>query len=43
MLVEAGGKITGLAVTQVDIRRYASTGDGDVYGYANKFRGYYTD
>ncbi|UVI39079.1 GumC family protein [Qipengyuania spongiae] len=43
MLIEAGGKITGLAVTQVDIRKYASTGDGDVYGYAKKFRGYYTD
>lgn len=43
MLIEAGGKVTGMAVTQVDIRKYASTGDGDVYGYAKKFRGYYTE
>lgn len=43
MLIEAGGKITGLALTQVNIRKYASTGDGDVYGYTKKFRGYYTD
>lgn len=43
MLVDGGAKITGLALTQVDINRYASTGDGDVYGYAKKFRGYYTN
>ena len=43
MLIEAGGKVTGLALTQVNIRKYASTGDGDVYGYTKKFRGYYSD
>lgn len=43
MLLDAGAKITGMALTQVDIRKYASTGDGDVYAYAKKFRGYYTN
>ncbi len=41
MLLQAKAKITGLALTQVNIRKYASTGDGDVYAYSNKFRGYY--
>lgn len=43
MLVDCGAKITGLALSQVNIRKYASTGDGDVYAYAKKFRGYYTN
>jgi polysaccharide biosynthesis transport protein len=43
MLVDAGAKITGLALTQVNIAQYASTGDGDVYGYTKKFRGYYNN
>lgn len=43
MLLDAGAKITGMALTQVDIRKYASTGDGDVYAYTKKFRGYYTN
>jgi Mrp family chromosome partitioning ATPase len=43
MLVNAEAKVSGLALTQVDIAKYASTGDGDVYGYASKFRGYYVD
>lgn len=43
MLLDAGAKITGMAITQVDIRKFASTGDGDVYAYTKKFRGYYTD
>ena len=41
MLVDAKAKITGLALSQVNIRKYASTGDGDVYAYTKKFRGYY--
>ena len=41
MLVDAKAKITGLAMTQVNIKKYASTGDGDVYAYSQKFRGYY--
>lgn len=43
MLIDSGAKITGLALSQVNIRKYASTGDGDVYAYAKKFRGYYTN
>jgi len=43
MLIDANAKITGLALTQVNIKKYASTGDGDVYAYTKKFRGYYVD
>jgi len=41
MLTDAGAKVTGLALTQVNVKKYASTGDGDVYAYTKKFRGYY--
>jgi len=41
LLVDANANIAGLALTQVDIRRYASTGQSDVYGYHKKFKGYY--
>lgn len=41
MLLDAKAKITGLALTQVNIKKYASTGEGDVYAYTKKFRGYY--
>jgi succinoglycan biosynthesis transport protein ExoP len=43
VLLDAGAKISGLALTQVDITRYASTGHSDTYGYQKKFRGYYTN
>lgn len=43
ILIDAGAKLSGLALTQVDITRYASTGDGDLYGYQKKFKGYYTN
>ncbi|MEN7538039.1 GumC family protein [Aurantiacibacter flavus] len=43
MLIDSGAKVTGLALSQVNIKKYASTGDGDVYAYAKKFRGYYTN
>lgn len=43
MLIESGAKVTGMALTQVNIKKYASTGDGDVYAYSKKFRGYYTN
>ncbi|UYY57063.1 GumC family protein [Sphingomonas sp. S2-65] len=43
VLLDAGAKISGLALTQVDITRYASTGQTDAYGYQKKFRGYYTN
>lgn len=41
MLINTKAKVTGLALTQVNIKKYASTGDGDVYAYTKKFRGYY--
>ncbi len=43
MLLDAGAKVTGMALSQVNIKKYASTGDGDVYAYSKKFRGYYTN
>lgn len=40
-LVEAGAKIAGVALSQVDVRQYASTGVADTYGHYRKFTGYY--
>ncbi|MBY8829741.1 GumC family protein [Hephaestia mangrovi] len=42
-LLNAEAKISGVALSQVDIRRYASTGEADAYGYQKKFKGYYTN
>ena len=41
MLLGAGVQLRGLALTMIDIRRYASTGYQDVYSYHKKFKGYY--
>ena len=41
LLTDANAKIAGLALTLVDIRKYASTGQSDIYGYHKKFSGYY--
>jgi capsular exopolysaccharide synthesis family protein len=43
MLLDVGAKISGVALTQVDITRYASTGHNDIYGYQKKFQGYYVN
>jgi len=43
MLIAAEAKVAGVALTLVDIRKYASTGHEDVYGYYQKFKGYYTN
>ena len=43
MLVSAKAKLAGLALTQVDITKYGSAENTDVYGYAKKFRGYYSE
>ena len=43
MLLNTNAKVTGLALTQVNIKKYASTGDGDVYAYNKQFKGYYTN
>lgn len=41
MLLAGHAKLRGVALTLVDIRRYASTGYQDVYSYHKKFKGYY--
>ena len=43
LLLSAKANISGLALTLVDVRRYASTGQQDVYSYQDKFAGYYVD
>ena len=43
MLQNTKAKVTGLALTQVNIKKYASTGDSDVYAYTKQFKGYYTN
>lgn len=43
LLLDVGAKISGVALTQVDITRYASTGHDDTYGYQKKFQGYYVN
>ena len=43
ILLDSGAKVSGVALTQVDITRYASTGHTDTYGYQKKFKGYYSN
>ncbi|MDB5719052.1 MAG: Non-specific protein-tyrosine kinase, partial [Sphingomonas bacterium] len=43
ILLDVGARISGLALTQVDITRYASTGHNDASGYQKKFQGYYVN
>ncbi|MEH3038230.1 MAG: polysaccharide biosynthesis tyrosine autokinase [Sphingomonas adhaesiva] len=43
MLDEAGANVAGVALSQVDVRQYASTGHADTYGYYKKFTGYYVN
>ncbi|MDB5690304.1 MAG: protein-tyrosine kinase [Sphingomonas bacterium] len=43
ILLDVGAKLSGVALTQVDVTRYASTGHNDVYGYQKKFQGYYVN
>ena len=43
ILLDSGAKVSGIALTQVDITRYASTGHTDTYGYQKKFKGYYSN
>lgn len=42
-LDQTGAKVGGVALSMVDIRRYASTGHADTYGYHKKFTGYYVN
>lgn len=43
LLLAARAKVIGVALTLVDIRKYASTGHEDLYGYHKKFKGYYVN
>lgn len=43
LLESSGAPLLGLALTQVDVRKYASTGREDVYRYRDAFAGYYAD
>ncbi len=43
LLLGAQAKVVGVALTLVDIRKYASTGHEDLYGYHKKFKGYYVN
>lgn len=43
LLIGARAKVFGVALTQVDIRKFGSTGQEDSYGYHKKFKGYYVN
>lgn len=43
LLIGARAKVVGVALTQVDIRKFGSTGQEDIYGYHKKFKGYYVN
>jgi len=43
LLLGARATVAGVALTQVDIRKFGSTGQEDVYGYHKKFKGYYVN
>jgi succinoglycan biosynthesis transport protein ExoP len=43
LLIGAQAKVIGVALTMVNIRKYASTGHEDLYGYHKKFKGYYVN
>ncbi len=43
LLLGSSAKVYGVALTMVDIKKYASTGSEDVYGYHKKFKGYYVN
>jgi capsular exopolysaccharide synthesis family protein len=41
LLVSSGARLSGVVLTQVDIKSYASTGYTESYNYHKRFRGYY--
>lgn len=43
LLLGVQAKVVGVALTLVDIRKFGSTGQEDVYGYHKKFKGYYVN
>ncbi len=43
LLLGAQAKVYGVALTMVDITKFGSTGQEDIYGYHKKFKGYYVN
>jgi polysaccharide biosynthesis transport protein len=43
LLLGSNAKVYGVAMTMVNIKKYASTGHEDVYGYHKQFKGYYVN
>jgi len=43
LLLDAGVNLYGMALSMVDTRKYASTGQEDVYHYHRQFEGYYAN
>ncbi|MEE4205011.1 MAG: polysaccharide biosynthesis tyrosine autokinase [Erythrobacter sp.] len=43
LLLASEANLKGIALSQVDIRKYASTGEQDPYSYSRKFEGYYSE
>jgi uncharacterized protein involved in exopolysaccharide biosynthesis/Mrp family chromosome partitioning ATPase len=43
LLITSGARLSGVALTQVDVRSYASTGYTESYNYHRQFRGYYVN
>lgn len=41
MLEDVDARLSGVALAQVDVSQYASTGQEDVFAYTKRFRGYY--
>ena len=41
MLQDVDARLSGVALSQVDVSQYASTGQEDVFAYTKRFRGYY--
>ncbi|WP_206245181.1 GumC family protein [Novosphingobium terrae] len=43
LLLNAGARVRGLALSRVDVSKFASTGPEDIYSYHKKFAGYYVN
>jgi len=43
ILYSSGARLAGAALSQVDISRYASAGEGDLFSYSKQFSGYYVN
>ncbi|WP_198507700.1 GumC family protein [Qipengyuania seohaensis] len=43
LLLTSEARVAGLALTQVDVRQHASTGQQDIYSYQEEFAGYYME